>query len=258
MLKLKEYNAVKIFTEVIIKKFLIIILALLIFILVACGDNSNEEQLESSDQTDNLAVASYSIIAELEELDKGSLDSLFDWLDDSGSDRIREYFPHFPYVVMSNYDEYGNTLLLHMIASEIEYEFIRWRFEIDNDFYVEDGRTFIEGDALVIHSYYNVSEIEGALITTEDELIGFWAWINDKEWLYEFNADGTGFRGLESDLTAFTWELTSESELLIETTSGYDGREISERWRVRLDETDMLMLQSLHAIGMVHYYFKIE
>ena len=224
------------------KRLLISVLMVVMFLMTACGSET---------------TAVDTIIVQLEAMDETSLDDLFDWFEAGGADEIRDAFPHFPYVVMESFDEADRFIHFDFISTELDVDFLYWEFSLERDFYTYEGH-FIEGEALVFHTYYRVSEIEGTLLTSESELIGSWAWLVDEGWLYEFHEDGTGVRGLEGDRLSFTWEFTRESELLIETTSLYDGRAISERWRVRLDEDGTLLLQSLHVVGMVHRYSLVE
>ena len=240
---------------------------LALFVLTACGNTVNEEDQVHSDEDQsqaNLYDNEEAVSSEIEEilnqladLDETSLDDLLDWFEAGGSDKIVAAFPHFPHVILDSFDEDGNLIYLEFIASELEIEFLYWEFRLDRDFYTNEGH-FIEGEALVFYDHYRIFNIEGIPVSSEDELIGSWTWSADEEWVYVFHPDGSGERGLDYDKRKFTWELTSESELLIETTSQYDDREISERWLVRLDEEGTLLLQSLHIVGMVHHYSFVE
>lgn len=75
------------------------------------------------------------------------------------------------------------------------------------------------------------------------DLVGTWEWRGDSSWIYTFNDDGTGFRGLDGH-SPFEWSI-AWGNLRIECPVAYFGV-YSERWTISITN-DTLVLRSLQT-----------
>ena len=68
-------------------------------------------------------------------------------------------------------------------------------------------------------------------------LVGTWAWDDDTQWTFVFNADGTGYRGLPGEMVEFTW-YAGEFDLFIVAA----GSNVTEFWHIFVVYGDDLTL----------------
>jgi len=87
---------------------------------------------------------------------------------------------------------------------------------------------------------------------SEDELVGTWLWEDGSEWIYTFNADGTGVRGNSGAIT-FEWSIV-RGNLHIETPIAIFDDAISEIWDVTIED-DVLTLDS-SQLGRTYSYIR--
>lgn len=85
-------------------------------------------------------------------------------------------------------------------------------------------------------------------VQESEGIVGVWAWDALNMWQYDFNADGTGIRGVGAEET-FTWR-TEGDNLLIETDL------MEESWTFVI-EGDMMTLTSRQAAGMEYSYIRV-
>jgi len=90
------------------------------------------------------------------------------------------------------------------------------------------------------------------LLAIDPRLVGIWIWDGHNAYEYNFFEDGTGTRGAEvlDEITEFTWSITEEFYLVIET----DYR--TERWDYDLD-LDTLTLTSRQDPNAQHSYTRL-
>jgi len=105
-----------------------------------------------------------------------------------------------------------------------------------------------------------VTVMSGALTAHADnpdsELVGTWGWDNMHEWVYVFNGDGTGTRGVAGDMESFTWATAGADELRLDRGAGIPSDEIrNERWRYTISR-DVLTLDSLQEAGLSYSYIR--
>jgi len=92
--------------------------------------------------------------------------------------------------------------------------------------------------------------------STDSELAGTWAWDHMHEWVYVFNADGTGTRGVEGEMESFTWTIAGTNELRLDRGAGIPAGEIrNERWTYSISG-DVLTIDSLQEAGMSFSYIR--
>jgi len=92
--------------------------------------------------------------------------------------------------------------------------------------------------------------------SADEELVGTWAWDNMHAWVYNFNADGTGTRGMEGSMESFTWEVAANNELRLDRGVGAPAGEIrNERWTYSI-AGDVLTIDSLQEAGMSFSYIR--
>ena len=79
-------------------------------------------------------------------------------------------------------------------------------------------------------------------------LVGTWEWNLDREFVYNFMADGTGTRGFPGAIESFTWE-TSDDHLVIRLTL------MDESWTFTISG-DNLRIDSRQVAGMTWSYIR--
>jgi len=90
-------------------------------------------------------------------------------------------------------------------------------------------------------------------------LVGTWGWEYMPEWVYVFNADNTGTRGVGEESESFTWEVVGNNELRLDRGPGTPAGEIrNERWSYTIsgDAVTMLTIDSLQQAGLTFSYFR--
>lgn len=94
----------------------------------------------------------------------------------------------------------GNNISIRILC-DISYYYFRnelWYFTVTDDtFRLESVPE--QGESIF---YYTRA---GFLGDVKPELVGTWAWIDGIQWVYVFNADGTGSRGWIGESTPFNW-----------------------------------------------------
>jgi len=73
----------------------------------------------------------------------------------------------------------------------------------------------------------------GPAAASESALAGTWAWVDGEDYLYVFNADGTGTRGLieaNEYVETFTWSTPEAGYLVIDLAAPPPGSVNPERW----------------------------
>jgi len=77
-------------------------------------------------------------------------------------------------------------------------------------------------------------------------LVGNWIWDSNPNWVYTFNADGTGTRGFPHSLEEFTWEVYGDE---LRTTTII----MIQLWAFEIDG-DTLRLETLQVDGISYIY----
>jgi len=77
-------------------------------------------------------------------------------------------------------------------------------------------------------------------------LVGTWTWDSNPNWVYTFNADGTGTRGFPHSLETFTWEVYGDE---LRTTTII----MIQLWAFEIDG-DTLRLETLQVDGISYIY----
>jgi len=83
---------------------------------------------------------------------------------------------------------------------------------------------------------------------TDHELVGTWNWDNNARWQYNFNADGTGTRGLPDEIQSFNWSIPGEGRLRL-SQRGYR----TENWDYTIDG-QRLTLDSRQVADLIYHY----
>jgi len=117
-----------------------------------------------------------------------------------------------------------------------------WAYRIDDEVLRLESR-HVAGYEM---AYYYI--LDAGIGEANSALVGMWEWDEDYEWLYNFNADGTGTRGWYDELVEFTWG--TEGNIL--RFLGWDGS--TESWDFEIID-GMLRLES-HQLGVVFYYYR--
>jgi len=79
-----------------------------------------------------------------------------------------------------------------------------------------------------------------------------WAWDASDLYLYVFNADGTGTRGLDGMLENFTWTTPGTGRLNMNVTGG-----INEQWNYTIED-NVLTIDSRQVPGMEFSYILVD
>jgi len=119
---------------------------------------------------------------------------------------------------------------------------IEWIFENEGSFLADDQEFSynIDGDALIIEDDSNNSWTFLRTQTLIDytptlsiaEIVGTWGWVNDPDFIYAFNADGTAVRGFEDLRFDFLWTITAENVIYMQMRSDDYS---TERWQATLE-----------------------
>lgn len=84
-------------------------------------------------------------------------------------------------------------------------------------------------------------------------LVGDWAWDGHRDWLYEFFAEGWGYRGFPGEEQRFRWSVVYGEPLLVMTFLDGHGEFAHELWTFYF-RRNILGLESLQVEGMSFIY----
>lgn len=85
-------------------------------------------------------------------------------------------------------------------------------------------------------------------------LVGQWAWDFGPEFIYTFNANGTGTRGVEGIMENFNWSVVDGNNLLLEMDPATTVQiYMTESWTATIVD-DVLTIESRQVQGMVFSY----
>jgi len=89
-----------------------------------------------------------------------------------------------------------------------------------------------------------------------DDLVGTWEWDEERSFIYTFNADGTGLRGMPAfDMAEdFEWSIVSGNLHIELDEEGLFGLD-SERWDVTI-ENNVLTLHSRQDRSAIYSYIR--
>ena len=141
----------------------------------------------------------------------------------------------------------------------------QWDYSIDGDVFTIESRQ----DSGRSYSFNRVgagdvtppADTPGAEPIDAEALLGSWAWENDADWLYVFEAEGQGSR-MRFDGTgpeAFEWSLDGDTLRL----SSPDGTALSagiaeEIWAVSINDAGVLNLTSRQDATAIYNYVRVE
>ncbi|MCL2577598.1 MAG: DUF5640 domain-containing protein [Defluviitaleaceae bacterium] len=93
--------------------------------------------------------------------------------------------------------------------------------------------------------------LAGCSAGQDEALIGTWRWDDYGDFSYVFYADGTGFRGLSSDIETFSWSVKGTRLNIDRDTQ--DGFLRNERWTYTIDG-DTLTIVNIHEEDRKYSY----
>ena len=138
----------------------------------------------------------------------------------------------------------GNTILMHF-ADETQH----WAGQVENNVL-----TLADLESYNIWQYLRINEeMTSDDVNLEQELSGTWHWDIDSTFIYTFNSDGTGNRGLGSDQEHFEWQVLGGQLQLEFNFVAMFGVE-SEAWMITF-ENGTLTLTSRQG-GGIHRYVR--
>lgn len=107
----------------------------------------------------------------------------------------------------------------------------------------------------VINRYDTVfMPLEAAREMFVSPLVGTWGWLDMPEWVYIFNPDGTGRRGVDA-VQSFTW-IVDGNNLYLHLDDASLFTLAVEEWTF-LFEGDVLILSSRQVLGMTYVYTRL-
>ena len=93
---------------------------------------------------------------------------------------------------------------------------------------------------------------------TEADVVGSWSWVEAPMYLYTFNADGTGTRGVEGiEVESFTWSIRGGDRLNINRDEAPAGELANEEWNINI-EGDNLTIDSRQVPGLEFTYVRVD
>jgi len=93
-----------------------------------------------------------------------------------------------------------------------------------------------------------------AFVEGDPLLVGTWEWTEATNWLYIFNADGSGSSGFSPLIQHFTWEICSDGHLTLELCLG-NNVVAYEYWYMQL-ESNILLLTHRDDSSRRHSYIR--
>jgi len=128
------------------------------------------------------------------------------------------------------------------------------QFDDDMQPFIMDGRTFLPARVIAeiagLHVGYDGATSTVVLTTAAYQLLGTWGWDEMSAWQYNFYADGTGIRGIGSDLLTFGWRAYGDHLVM-------DTDVMQESWTFVIDD-DGLTLTSRQIAGMEYSYIRLS
>ena len=105
------------------------------------------------------------------------------------------------------------------------------------------------------YSYVRIDTETGTIVVeappSDSAVIGTWAWDANELYLYTFNADGTGTRGLPDEVETFTWSVPESGRVDMRVGT------MTERWDYVVED-NVFTLTSRQIAGMEFSYIRVD
>ena len=86
---------------------------------------------------------------------------------------------------------------------------------------------------------------------SDSPLVGQWSWIEGADYVYTFEADGTGSRGIPGQMETFNWSIPGDGRLRISGTGI-----AAEQWNYTITG-DTLRIDSRQVSGLTFSYTRV-